>query len=214
MTATRPTGRYDRLGADGDNEGVYVRFDPGFGLNVYIGLRHDRRFMGNEDDRFADSRVEFGLSIGGWETLCSLVDEWRSRAALPDVPEPQPVQPATIFRDQVDLSEPEYPAAPVVSKPKDPRCATCGHREGAHNPMGCWDCEAGTAIRHHPFTPKSKGPRTRKARKLRVGDVLADGRVVQGVNRSFDVVTLLCGDDSPPTYSIDARVELAPKVKP
>jgi hypothetical protein len=50
---------------------VYVRFEYGFGTNVYIGL---------------DGFGELGLSIGGWEHLCELVDQYRatSRSAAHD----------------------------------------------------------------------------------------------------------------------------------
>lgn len=73
--------RYERLGATGRSEGLYVRFEPGFGLNVYLGLRI-RLYT---DDRVVDHKEvgghEFGMSIDGWERLCELVDEYREREA-------------------------------------------------------------------------------------------------------------------------------------
>lgn len=73
---------YRRLGASGREEGIYVRFEPGFGLNVHIGQR-TRRY----DTKWGPSRTEFGdlterefvIGIGGWERLCELADEWRAR---------------------------------------------------------------------------------------------------------------------------------------
>lgn len=80
--------RYRRLGAGSKSErdvGLYVRFEPGFGLNVHIGMRagrkHDYR---NRPQEFVDVE-KMALSIQGWDHLCSLVDEWRERiAATPD----------------------------------------------------------------------------------------------------------------------------------
>lgn len=68
------TDPYKRLGAGGNKAGLYVRFEPGFGLNVYIGHRHP------VGDQMKDDPKELGMSIQGWEYLCALVDEWRSRA--------------------------------------------------------------------------------------------------------------------------------------
>jgi len=60
--------RYRRLGANGEATGVYVRFEPGFGLNVHIGFRSS----------YTDHEGLI-LSIVGWERLCELADEWRAR---------------------------------------------------------------------------------------------------------------------------------------
>lgn len=65
--------KYDRQGADGKEQGLYVRFEPGFGLNVYTGHRYR---VGSWDA--VEDRQEFGMSIDGWERLCELVDEWRA----------------------------------------------------------------------------------------------------------------------------------------
>jgi len=75
--------RYERLGARGANEeGLYVRFSPGFGLNVYVG---HRRAVYKGGRWSVPSGYEDGddlaLSIGGWEKLCALVDEYRAREA-------------------------------------------------------------------------------------------------------------------------------------
>lgn len=70
---------YRRLGAgsvSGDDEGLYVRFETGFGTNVYIGHRIKPDFG---YPREAKDHEKMGLSIVGWEHLCELVDEWRSR---------------------------------------------------------------------------------------------------------------------------------------
>lgn len=71
--------RYGRLGAQGKEEGLYVRFDPGFGLNIYIGHRKaDYKEHSWLLSSYSDGD-EIGMSIIGWEHLCSLVDEWRER---------------------------------------------------------------------------------------------------------------------------------------
>lgn len=69
--------RYRRLGAGSKSskeEGLYVRFEPGFGFNVYLGFRAQR-------DAYAPmiDHERMGTSLGGWERLCELVDEWRAR---------------------------------------------------------------------------------------------------------------------------------------
>jgi len=68
--------KYQRLGAKNITDtGMYVRFEPGFGLNVHIGIRYVK-------DGWPKTYVDYEkmvLSIEGWETLCSLVDEWRER---------------------------------------------------------------------------------------------------------------------------------------
>jgi len=72
---------YRRLGASGREEGIYVRFEPGFGLNVHIGMRIQRFEAGygrRPEWRDLDER-EFRMSIDGWERLCDLADEWRAR---------------------------------------------------------------------------------------------------------------------------------------
>lgn len=70
------TERYRRLGASGQTEGLYVRFEPGFGLNVHIGFRicHSATKKRVENERLV-------LGIDGWERLGELVDEWRERQA-------------------------------------------------------------------------------------------------------------------------------------
>lgn len=70
--------RYERMGATGKEEGLYVRFDPGFGLNVYIGHRLDVGKLAWKGRDFQD-RKEFGMSIQGWDKICQFVDEWRER---------------------------------------------------------------------------------------------------------------------------------------
>lgn len=65
------------LGAQDGEPGLFIRFDPGFGLNVFIGHRRV-----TYDDCFRPVGIqveEIGMSIAGWERLCSLVDEWRAR---------------------------------------------------------------------------------------------------------------------------------------
>lgn len=70
---------YDRLGAQNKEEGLYIRFDPGFGTNVYIGHRRAvYKGYNSFPSSYEDGR-EIGMSIVGWEHLCSLVDEWRER---------------------------------------------------------------------------------------------------------------------------------------
>lgn len=79
--------RYDRIGADGDEEGMYVRFDPGFGMNVIIGMRANaiKVRSGVWDGRSFEGQDLEGpgrgmmMSLDGWETLCSFVDEFRAR---------------------------------------------------------------------------------------------------------------------------------------
>ncbi len=78
------TARYERLGASDDEEGIYVRFEPGFGLNVHIGLRLKVTSPGGtvghghyEYRDFEDKGM--ALSIDGWERMGELMDEWRNR---------------------------------------------------------------------------------------------------------------------------------------
>ena len=54
----------------GDRRSLYVRFEPGFGLNVYIGMGHPASLAPPK---------ELGMSIQGWEMICEMVDEWRRR---------------------------------------------------------------------------------------------------------------------------------------
>lgn len=61
--------RVERLGGE---DGMYVRFDYGFGTNVHIG----HRFYDAWDRKTVDRELCV-LSIEGWEHLCELVDEWR-----------------------------------------------------------------------------------------------------------------------------------------
>ncbi|SRR6266498_1803491 len=67
--------RYLRLGAKGlKEEGLYVRFEPGFGLNVYIGHRVGSDFgYGGYPKSFKDNDG-IGMSILGWEKLCRRVE--------------------------------------------------------------------------------------------------------------------------------------------
>lgn len=75
--------RYRRLGAGGDQEGMFVRFAPGFGLNVHIGYR--KALYGAPTGYGPRKRIGFSedhsivVSGTGWERLCELVDEWRTR---------------------------------------------------------------------------------------------------------------------------------------
>lgn len=78
------TEHYKRLGANSDQDGMYVRFEPGFGLNVHIGFRlgvypgeYGRGQKVYRD--FEDKGMVMG--IDGWERLGELVDEWRARNA-------------------------------------------------------------------------------------------------------------------------------------
>lgn len=71
---------YRRLGASGDEAGMYVRFEPGFGLNVHIGHRYRAGYHAANPGSFIEK--EFGaMGIDGWERLCELADEWRARRA-------------------------------------------------------------------------------------------------------------------------------------
>jgi len=73
------TDRYKRLGAKNEECGLYVRFEPGFGLNVHIGKRcHDFRFR---DSNFDDVEL-MCIGVDGWERLGELVDQWREREAM------------------------------------------------------------------------------------------------------------------------------------
>lgn len=72
-------GSYERLGAKDKEEGLYVRFDPGFGLNVYIGHRTAVYKGYSSFPSSYEDNSEIGMSIIGWEHLCSLIDEWRER---------------------------------------------------------------------------------------------------------------------------------------
>lgn len=78
--ADEQTGRYARMGADGDEEGMYVRFQPGMGLNVYIGRRQSR-YTGPPNARTMVDVYELAMSIDGWEQVCGFVDQWRAREA-------------------------------------------------------------------------------------------------------------------------------------
>lgn len=76
--------RYKRLGAGvkrGDEVGLYVRFEPGFGLNVYVGHRKPHYKQGDRANYPSGYRDgdDLAMSIGGWERLCELVDEYRAR---------------------------------------------------------------------------------------------------------------------------------------
>lgn len=65
---------YERLGASDVETGVYVRFEPGFGLNVHIGHRYKGTQPSSQS--FTNEIVFSGV---GWDRLCQLVDEWRAR---------------------------------------------------------------------------------------------------------------------------------------
>lgn len=76
--AAAPT-RYDRLGVDGAKAGLYVRFEPGFGLNVIVGHRRPvHAEPGPRPTGWVDGD-ELVMSIVGWEQLGRLVDRWRAR---------------------------------------------------------------------------------------------------------------------------------------
>lgn len=82
-----PVGdRYKRLGAGAeraDETGLYVRFEPGFGLNVHVGIRAKHLKPGdrvNYPSAYVDEE-QLVLGIHGWERLCELVDEYRAREA-------------------------------------------------------------------------------------------------------------------------------------
>lgn len=80
MGETARMDPYGRLGAAAEEEGVYVRFDPGFGLNVVIGHR-THRISGTREKEDRDALT---LGIDGWEMLCDLAVAYREReAALP-----------------------------------------------------------------------------------------------------------------------------------
>jgi len=72
---------YRRLGAGGRQEGIFVRFEPGFGLNVHIGRRIQRYEAGyGRRPQWGDhTATEFVMGIGEWERLCELADDWRLR---------------------------------------------------------------------------------------------------------------------------------------
>ena len=67
--------RYAPLGARGDGEGLYVHFEPGFGLNVVIGLRGKNCWGVMEE--FSDKQLR--ISIDGFEKLGELINEWHER---------------------------------------------------------------------------------------------------------------------------------------
>lgn len=76
-----------RLGATGDETGVYVEVEPGFGTNVYVGLRISlyRGEYGRSRQEYVDTdSARLGLSLQGWERLCELVDEYREHQRVPD----------------------------------------------------------------------------------------------------------------------------------
>lgn len=71
---------YRRLGASGNTEGLFVRFEPGFGLNVHIGWRTPifDGPLGTSPTRYED-REGITMSGQGWERIGEFVDEWRQR---------------------------------------------------------------------------------------------------------------------------------------
>lgn len=74
--------RYRRLGAKGlQEDGMYVRFEPGFGLNVHIGFRRRTERFGSYGTIYGphEDADRLVLGIQGWERLCELVDVWRER---------------------------------------------------------------------------------------------------------------------------------------
>ena len=79
MTHNADLVRVERLGATGREEGLYVRFDYGFGTNVHIGFRRFR--WPNEG---YDDYEKIAMSLGGWRRLCELVDEWRAHDDAPE----------------------------------------------------------------------------------------------------------------------------------
>jgi hypothetical protein len=74
----------------GDPKGVHVRFDYGFGTNVHIVLNEHRQLV---------------MSIGGWEKLCGLIDEYRSL-----------VDPEMDTHEQMETGKPELEKQITVSE--------------------------------------------------------------------------------------------------
>lgn len=75
------TPEYRRLGVgsvSGDDEGMYVRFEPGFGLNVVIGRRWNETWSHAAVRGIRDEEL-CSMSIKGWEALCLLVEQYRER---------------------------------------------------------------------------------------------------------------------------------------
>ena len=78
---------YKRLGVKNEEDtGLYVRFEPGFGLNVHIGIR--RQYIKQPNGTILhgpyeirdDKNRELVLGIEGWERLCELADEYKGEA--------------------------------------------------------------------------------------------------------------------------------------
>lgn len=69
--------RYARMGADGEQEGLFVAFEPGFGLNVVVGFRAN--VWVDQMHREHRDYKELRMSIECWERLGQFVDEWRRR---------------------------------------------------------------------------------------------------------------------------------------
>lgn len=83
--------RYRRLGAGSESAadtGLFVRFEPGFGLNVHIGRRVHLRDRYGLTGELKDTDLAV-LSIGGWQRLCELVDEYRARPSPPSPENPE-----------------------------------------------------------------------------------------------------------------------------
>lgn len=120
---------HKRLGAGSVDEsevGMYVRFEPGFGTNVHIGIR---RNIFDQQSRWRDPRHEdlelCRMGIDGWERLCELVDEWRARAAA------APEQVSWAEAGNLD----DYAALDPILNPKH------AHWQGADR-GDCPQCEA------------------------------------------------------------------------
>lgn len=72
VNADHPTWEYPDLRSD--SGALRIRFDPGFGLNVYIERWANVDLAQFGGKPFVDQSV--GLSIGGWEALCEMVHEY------------------------------------------------------------------------------------------------------------------------------------------
>lgn len=78
--------RYRRLGAgsiSAGDLGLYVRFEPGFGMNVHLGYRA-QQWSYQHSPPLPTNIIDVEKMVMGlnrWEHLCEMVDEWRMREA-------------------------------------------------------------------------------------------------------------------------------------